>query len=293
MIKSMTAYAKAELNENQLNVVVEIKTLNSRYLDYQIRVPHGYSQMEDKIKECVTKRISRGRIEIRLYVTDTSEESCAYEVNLPKARAYHQALKTMALTLELGGEIPLNLFTGAQGLITPAEVTVDLEGRWAVIERCVEKCLTELDKMRQTEGDYLKNDFSDRLVFIESAVTRIEKETTDLVSQYQKRLAERVKNLTDGLVELDLARIAQEAALLADRSDISEEIVRARSHVIQFRSIMDSDEPGGRKLNFLLQEFNREFNTMGSKIGNAGIAHLIVDVKSELERLREQVQNME
>lgn len=293
MIKSMTAYAKAENMENNLNVVVEIKTVNSRVLDYQIRVPHGYGPMEDKIKEVVSRRLSRGRIEIRLFVTDTSEESCAYDVNLPKAKAYHKAIETLAEALGIGAELPISLFAGAQSLITPAEVTVDNEGKWAAIEHCIDKCLTELEKMRQTEGDYLKNDFAERLAFIESAVVRIEGECTDLVPQYQKKLAERIKNLTDGIVELDLARIAQEAAILADRSDISEEIVRAKSHIIQFRNIMDDVEPGGRKLNFLLQEFNREFNTMGSKIGHASISHLIVDVKSELERLREQVQNVE
>lgn len=293
MIKSMTAYAKAENTENQLNVVVEIRTVNSRVLDYQIRVPHGYGPMEDKIKDVVSRRLSRGRIEIRLFVTDTSEESCAYDVNLPKAKAYHKAIATLAETLGIGAELPIGLFAGAQSLITPAEVTVDNEGKWVAIEHCIDKCLTELEKMRQTEGDYLKNDFEERLAFIESAVGRIEGECTDLVPQYQKKLAERIKNLTDGIVELDQARIAQEAAILADRSDISEEIVRARSHIIQFRNIMDGVEPGGRKLNFLLQEFNREFNTMGSKIGHASISHLIVDVKSELERLREQVQNVE
>lgn len=294
MIKSMTAYAKSEVTDNTLSVGVEIRTLNSRGLDYQIRVPHGYGPMEDKIKECVSRKISRGRIEIRLFVNDTSEESASYDVNIPKAKAYFQAVLTLAESLGLSPrELTLNHFTSAQGLITPSEVTVDNESRWNVIERCIDQCLTELERMRQTEGDYLKQDFIRRLSFIESAVERIETECTDLVPTYQKKLAERIKNLTDGIVELDQARIAQEAALLADRSDISEEIVRAKSHVIQFRTIMDSGEPGGRKLNFLLQEFNREFNTMGSKVGHAGISHLIVDVKSELERLREQIQNIE
>lgn len=293
MIKSMTAYAKAELTENSLDVMVEMRTLNSRILDYQIRVPHGYGPMEDKIKECVARRISRGRIEIRLFVTDTSEESCAYEVNLPKARAYHRALADLSGALGLDAGLPVNLFTGTQGLISPAEVTVDLESRWALIERCMDDCLTRLDEMRQVEGDYLKKDFGERLAFIEKAVDRISAECTELLPQYQKKLADRIRNLTDGIVELDQGRIAQEAAILADRSDISEEIVRARSHVIQFRNIMDGAEAGGRKLNFLLQEFNREFNTMGSKVGHASISHLIVDVKSELERLREQVQNVE
>jgi uncharacterized protein (TIGR00255 family) len=293
MIKSMTAFAKTEISENQLNVGVEIRTLNSRYLDYQIRVPHGYGPVEDKIKECVSRRIVRGRLEIRLFINDASEDACTYEVNIPKAKAYHQAVLSMGGALGLTSDIPITLFTGAQGLIAPSETSVDMDERWPVIERCIENCLAELDRMRQAEGDYLKKDFSDRLSYIESALSRIESESIDLVPQYQKKLAERIKSLTEGIVELDPARIAQEAAILADRSDITEEITRAKSHVIQFKAIMNGPEPGGRKLNFLLQEFNREFNTMGSKIGNAGISHLIVDVKSELERLREQVQNIE
>ncbi len=293
MIKSMTAYAKTEITDSSLTVGVEIRTVNSRFLDCQIRVPHGYGPLEDKIKECVARRLGRGRVELRLFVTDMSEESCAYEVNFPKARAYHKALAAMAADLGLGSEIPLSLFTGSQGMISPAEVTVDQESRWQVIERCIDQCLTELDTMRQAEGDYLKNDFLTRLSDIEKALDRVETECADLVPQYQKKLMERISALTGGMVELDQARIAQEAAVLADRSDITEEITRARSHILQFRNIVDSPEPGGRKLNFLLQEFNREFNTMGSKVGHASVAHVIVDVKSELERLREQVQNVE
>ena len=293
MIKSMTAYAKAEITEKQLTVIVEIKTLNSRYLDYQIRVPHGYSLIEEKIKECVSKKISRGRLEIKLFIDDASEETCVYQVNLAKAKAYHDALTSMSHSLGITADIPLGLLTGAQGLITPGESATDYDGNWLVIERCLNEALDDLNQMRQVEGDYLKKDFTERLDFIESVIVRIETDSTDLVPLYQKRLADRIKTLTAGIVELDQARIAQEAALLADRSDISEEIVRAKSHVIQFRSIMDSPEAAGRKLNFLLQEFNREFNTMGSKTTHAAVSHLIVDVKSELERLREQVQNIE
>ena len=170
---------------------------------------------------------------------------------------------------------------------------MDMERVWNVVGECLECALDDLDAMRSREGDYLKKDFLERLNFVEQAIEKIKADSGDLLPQYQKRLVERVKTLCDGVAQVDEARIAQEAAILADKSDISEEIVRASSHVIQFRSIMDSPEAAGRKLNFLLQEFNREFNTMGSKVGHAGVSHLIVDVKSELERLREQVQNVE
>jgi uncharacterized protein (TIGR00255 family) len=293
MIKSMTAFAKAEVTEGNLTVSVEIRTVNSRYLDCVIRVPHGYQGMEDKIKEWVGKTLSRGRVELRLFVSDTSGDSVAYDVNLPKARAYCQALDTLKADLGLQGDITLAQITGVQGLIAAADVAVDMEHHGSVIERCVNQALLELDAMRTVEGDYLKKDFNARLAFIEDAIETIRRDSSDLVAIYQKRLLDRIKALCEGISEVDQGRIAQEAALLADRSDISEEIVRAGSHVIQFRTIMDSEEAAGRKLNFLLQEFNREFNTMGSKVGQARVAHLIVDVKSELERLREQVQNIE
>jgi uncharacterized protein (TIGR00255 family) len=150
-----------------------------------------------------------------------------------------------------------------------------------------------LDRMRVKEGDFIGQDLLLRLEVIERGIDHIEKNVADLVPIYRDRLLARVETLTQGIVEIDQSRIVQEASILADRSDISEEIVRARSHVQQFRDIMASDAPAGRKLNFLLQEFNREFNTMGAKVGQADLAHVIVDIKSEIEKLREQVQNIE
>ena len=147
--------------------------------------------------------------------------------------------------------------------------------------------------MRKKEGDFISDDMNKRLDHIENSVATIEKDANNLVPIYQERLKERITSLTRGLVEIDPARIAQEAAFLADRSDITEEITRAQSHLAQFRTIMQSDEPAGRKLNFLLQEFNREFNTMSAKVGNAALSHIIVNVKAEIEKLREQVQNVE
>lgn len=293
MIKSMTAYAKAEKIRDNLSVSLEIRTVNSRYLDCMIRLPHGYQTLEEKIKESVSRKVSRGRVDIRVNVNDASEESVAFDVNKAKASAYHEALGVLQKTFGLNDPISLPQLSSVQGVITPADVPVDMDRIWAVMGECLDEALDNLDAMRTQEGDYLKKDFLDRLDFVEQAIEKIRADSSDLLPQYQKRLVERVKTLCDGVAQIDEARIAQEAAILADKSDISEEIVRASSHVVQFRSIVDSSEAAGRKLNFLLQEFNREFNTMGSKVGHAGVSHLIVDVKSELERLREQVQNVE
>jgi uncharacterized protein (TIGR00255 family) len=157
----------------------------------------------------------------------------------------------------------------------------------------LENLLADFDAMKNAEGHALESDLASRLAFIEDCINRIEEESSGVPGYYQERLRERINALTNGVVEIDPARIAQESALLADRSDISEEIVRARSHLNQFRQIMKASAPSGRPLNFLLQEFNREFNTMGSKAAKALISHLVVSAKTELERLREQIQNIE
>ncbi len=160
-------------------------------------------------------------------------------------------------------------------------------------KECLSRALIDLETMRTKEGDFIADDLQARLDFIETCLIKIKTDSSNLINQYQERLKERIAALTQETVELDPGRLAQEAAYLADRSDISEEVVRAESHVKQFRHIMGSEEPGGRKLNFLLQELHREFNTIGSKIGQAETSHRVVDVKAELEKIREQIQNVE
>ncbi len=292
MIKSMTAFARAEtLDENQ-SISAEIRSYNSRHLDISLKLPHGYQTIEAKVKSLVAETAARGRVEIRIHIHDTSEEANVYEVNAPKARAYHKALLEMNQMLGLDQKISADTLLSA-GVIQAVENEKDMDKLWPQVKSCLVDALSDLDAMRKKEGDHMAADFNSRLDFIEKTMTEIEKDSDKLPLLYKERLVERIAALTGGVVEIDPSRIAQEAAILADRSDISEEIVRAKSHVKQFRQIMASKAPAGRKLNFLLQEFNREFNTMGSKTGKADIAHMIVAVKSELEKLREQVQNIE
>jgi uncharacterized protein (TIGR00255 family) len=293
MIKSMTAYAVGQDTRDDISIALEIRSYNSRYLDVVLRLPHRYNCLEEKIKGVISKMISRGRIEIKLKISDSSDDSYAFEVNKPKAQAYYDAVLQLRDTLNIDAQIPLDLVTGAEGVIKPAETKDDTEKLWPHLRDCMVNAMESLDLMRKQEGDFMAKDFATRIDYIEKTLDRIEKGSSGLLSQYQEKLKERISALTRGLVEIDPGRIAQEAAILADKSDIAEEIVRSRSHIKQFRTIMDSKEPGGRKLNFLLQEFNREFNTMGSKTGNADVSHMVVDLKSELEKIREQVQNVE
>ena len=193
----------------------------------------------------------------------------------------------------LQNDVTVDHLLSVGGMIRPVDMVDDSDRVWQTVKVCLTRALEDLETMRCKEGDFIADDLSARLDFIETCLTEIENNSANLIERYQERLMERITLLTRETVEIDAARLAQEAAFLADRSDISEEIVRAKSHIEQFRHIMHSKEPGGRKLNFLLQELHREFNTMGSKIGDAETAHKVVEVKAELEKLREQIQNVE
>ncbi len=289
----MTAFARLEKIKDKPTITIEIRSYNSRHLDIALRIPHGCLPLEDKIKGLVSERIVRGRIEIAVQIRENSDETYGFEINEATAAAYHKALVQLKERFNIGTEISLDLLAGASGIIKPAELERDMETLWRIIKDGMIEALNDLDEMRAKEGSFIGRDFSNRLDYIEQCIDQIEKNTGDLLLYYQDRLKERIAVLTNGIIEIDSGRIAQEAALLADKIDISEEIVRAQSHIKQFREIMSSDEPGGRKLNFLLQEFNREFNTMGAKAASVNVSHIIVEVKSELEKLREQVQNVE
>jgi uncharacterized protein (TIGR00255 family) len=293
MIKSMTAFAAAENSTDKLTVSTEIRSYNSRYLDIALRVPSGYMALEGKLKDLISARVIRGRIEVKIQIESNLAESGGFEIDQSRARSYLSALKRLKDEFGIEDEISLELILSPGGIIKPAESSPDSEAVWPPVEDCLCRALEELDRMRKREGDFIARDFSQRLEHIEAYLDQLKKASSSLPALYQERLKERIASLTEGIVEIDPARIAQEAAILADRSDISEEMLRSASHLKQFRQMMDSDEAGGRKLIFLLQELHREFNTMGSKVGSADAAHSIIEVKSELEKIREQLQNVE
>ena len=293
MIKSMTAYATAEHSIDTFAVSTEMRAYNSRYLDIVLRIPSGYLSLEEKIKELITGRVMRGRLEVKMQIETDTAESDGFEIDESKARAFYSALKQMRDEFNVNSEISLENLLHAGGIIKPVEAPKDTDAVFPAIRTCINQALEALNSMRTREGDFIARDLSERLAHIENQLAQIRSDSIGLVGVYQQRLRERISQLTQDIVELDTGRITQEAAILADRSDISEEIVRAESHLKQFHHMVASNEPCGRKLNFLLQELHREFNTMGSKVGNAEISHIIIDVKSELEKIREQVQNVE
>lgn len=293
MIKSMTAFATVEKTVDELAVTVDIRSYNSRHIDIFLRVPPAYKSLEDKIKSLISNRVARGRVEVRVQIDDRADEAAGLEIDYVRATGVMAAFKELKSEFNLKNDITLDMLVGAGGIFKPVEKLPNEDVLWTVVKDCTLLALDDLEAMRKKEGDFIAEDIGRRLDFINDCLKQIKKGSKDLLIQYQERLKERISLLTQNMVELDLARVAQEAAFLADRSDISEEIVRAASHFNQFNLIMNAVEPAGRKLNFLLQELNREFNTMGSKIGNAEMAHLVIDVKSELEKIREQIQNVE
>ena len=293
MINSMTGYAADEVLAGDITVAVDIRAYNSRHLDIVLRLPSAYLALEEKIKGLIARRIVRGRLEVKVHIKDESAEAVAFEIDWARAEAMHAAMILLKDKLGLKDDISVDHLLNAGGMIKPVENNNDFDNTWSVLKACLSRTLDDLATMRRQEGNFIAQDLKGRLKFIEACLNDIKNGSADLVGRYQERLTERITALTRETVELDPGRLAQEAAYLADRSDISEEIVRAASHVQQFRQIMQSKEPGGRKLNFLLQELHREFNTIGSKIGHADTAHKVVDVKAELEKIREQIQNVE
>jgi uncharacterized protein (TIGR00255 family) len=289
----MTAYARKEIGTEDLTVSVEARGYNSRHLDLSLRLPHGYQALEERIKKQVAAAVTRGRVEMNIQIVYKAEDACTYEVDLPKAKAYLSAAEALRQALGLSDSVRLEQILAVGGMLRPAEVTRDPDQFWPQVSACLADALADLDAMRIREGAFMEQDFDQRLSEIKVRLDQIKTIAQQLPAVYRDRLKERLAVLTEGVVELDPERIVQEAAILAEKSDISEEIVRAESHLQQFRALMAGEEAAGRKLNFLLQELNREFNTMGAKTSKFEAAHRIVEVKAELEKIREQVQNVE
>ena len=271
----------------------QMSTSDSRHLDIAFYGPESCQAFEEDIKKVIAKTHDRGRIEIKLFIQDDAKDLELFEVDDAKVISYYQALKKIKEDLNLSGNISMADILSARNVIIPSKKELDLKNLWKAIGMSIESASINLDLMRKEEGKNLYSDLTARIDYIEKNLKEIEKAAAKIPPLYKQRLMERISYLTSDAEGLDPVRISQEAAILADKGDVSEEIVRLYSHIKQFREILDSDDSEGRKLNFLIQEFNREFNTIGSKAGNASLSHMVVDLKSELEKIREQVQNIE
>ncbi|MCK5687124.1 YicC family protein [bacterium] len=293
MIKSMTAFAQVSNSKDAITVNVTIRSYNSRHLDMVLYCPESCQEFEDSIKKIVAKTHDRGRVEIRLSVSDSAKDFDLFEVDEAKATSYFKALNKMKKDFNFSCDVSIDNLLTARNIIVPVKKEQDSTKLWKAIEPCIENASMSLDVMRREEGENLNKDLTARVEYIESKIKFVEKEAEKIPMIYQQKLMDKISKLISEVEGLDTVRIAQEAAIISDKSDVSEEIVRIYSHIKLFRDCLDSDIPQGRKLNFLIQEFNREFNTIGSKAGSAQLSHIVVDLKSELEKIREQVQNIE
>jgi uncharacterized protein (TIGR00255 family) len=292
-MKSMTGYGKAMVAGDDFSVSVDLKTVNNRFLDIHLRVGAELASLEPGIKKRITSRLTRGRVDVTISLERTAQ--MVYELNRPLIAGYVNALKQLQQDFQIGGELDINVLARIPGALQPARDGID-ERIVSALNNAVDQALDELEKMREQEGEALKAELRERVKKIETLVPVIEASAAGLAEAYRIRLQKRIGELLNRggqVVEVDPARLAQEVAYLADRSDVSEEMVRLRSHLTQFQEALNASGEAGKMLDFLLQELNREANTTLSKSTDLAIKEAGLAIKAEVEKLREQVQNVE
>lgn len=289
----MTGFGRAECQEGDYTYQAEIRSVNNRFIEINTRLPKGYVDLEQPLKKLIKAYCSRGSISLTISLGNSNEGSGEWDVkpNLPLAIQYVDALKQIQDSLGIESEIDLKSVVGLRDIIKIEPLTLDPAKKDLILNITTE-VLTSLKKMRVEEGENLQRDLAKRIAAIENHAAEIESRHPEVIKEYQEKLNERIKTLNEG-VGLDETRLAQEAALLADRSDVTEEMTRLKSHLNQFRNFFNANEPIGRKLEFITQEINREVNTTGSKSSDIIISNRVIEMKSELEKIREQVQNIE
>ena len=293
MLISMTGFGRAECQDGDYSYKAEIRSVNNRFIDVTTRLPKPFMDMELSLKKLIKSNCARGSINIIVVIDNSNDSSGEWEIkpNITLANQYVRALQEIQSSMGLDGKIPLQQIVGLRDVIKIEPVSID-PAKENLILNMVESAITSLQKMREEEGLYLQKDLAKRIDNIEKHAVQIEKRQPEVIQEYKIRLKEKIKLLNDG-IDIDDSRLAQETAILADRCDITEEITRLSSHLNQFRKLFKSTEPIGRKLEFITQEINREVNTMGSKSNDIQMANLVIEMKSSLEKIREQIQNVE
>lgn len=288
----MTGYGRGEAHTGAGACVVEIRSLNHRYFEIAVKTPRGFAAIENRIRETVRSRFARGRFDVYVGVDFGGASTRQLVVDLPLARQLHLALAELGRALQLRPVQDASTLLELREIVRVEEHERDAEDSWPAIQEALESSLANLEQMRITEGEALGQDILQRIHTIEQGLTHIKSRIPTTMVEYKQRLEERINRLF-GNLEIDPGRLAQEVVFYAERSDVTEEMTRLNTHLIEFTKLLTATEPVGRKLDFLLQEMNREINTTSSKSSDAAIAMLVVDIKSELEKIREQAQNIE
>jgi uncharacterized protein (TIGR00255 family) len=292
-MKSMTGFGRGEARRDGVTWAVECASVNRKQLEVAVSLPRELAELEGNVRNLVAAGVSRGRVNVTVRSESPADTSSnAVHVDHGLAQQYYQALHGLAVKLEIPAEVSLHDLMRLPGVVGLQQAETSAEQAWPLIEEAAAAALRQMNQMRETEGTHLREEMEARMSRIESLLTSIRERAATVPEAQRRLLRQRLEDA--GLpLPLDDERLVKEIALFADRTDISEELSRAASHVKQFRSYLVSAEPVGRSLDFLMQEFFREFNTMGSKCNNAEIAHHVVSAKTELEKIREQAQNVE
>ncbi len=294
MIKSMTGFGRCEAEINGREITVEIKSVNHRYFEFSCRTPRGYGFLDDKLKSYVNSRVSRGKIDMFVTIGANDEAPSEVTVNHQLVSGYINAMKEISDTYGVENDVTVVSLSRFPDVFTVHKPAEDEEQITNDVLSVAKTALDSFISMRETEGEKMKADILSRANTILSIVGEIEERSPQTVAEYEERLLERIKQtLEDYEVEIDEQRVLTEVAVFSDKVAVAEETVRLRSHFEQLNKFLEYDEPVGRKIDFIIQEMNREANTIGSKVQDAVLAHKVVDIKSEIEKIREQVQNIE
>lgn len=294
MIRSMTGFGRGEADDGLRNFTVEIKSVNHRYNDTLVKMPKHIGYLEESVKRKVRDVIKRGRVEVYINLEYVGESDVEVDVDLPLARSYKKAIDLLCEEIGLNSNITVDLFVRFPDILKTKKREEDEDQVWICLSNAVDMALNNLINMRIEEGKELCKNIEAKLYNINQIVKEIEKRAPLIVVEYKEKLWNRIKELLDEKYEIDENKLANEVAFYADKSSIDEEIVRLYSHINQFIDTLKSDEETvGRKLDFLVQEMNREVNTIGSKVGDITVTNYVVELKSEIEKIREQIQNIE
>lgn len=292
MVRSMTGFGRAKNQINGFDVTVEIKSVNHRYFEFSLRIPRSYNFLEEKIKNFLSQKISRGKVEVSILIDDLNQNSTVVEINREYADAYIKALADLSKEYKIKNDLKVSTLALNSEMFKVRRVAVEDEVIESAIMPVLEEAVENFIAMRSVEGERLLKDVTSRTENILSKVEFVEARSPETVTAYKEKITQKIKEmLSDNTV--DEQRVLTEVAIFADKVAVAEETVRLRSHIKQFNALLLSDEAVGRKLDFIVQEMNREANTIGSKAQDIEIAHTVVDIKSEIEKIREQIQNME
>ena len=292
MIKSMTGYGRGQQIIDGREITVEIKSVNHRYFEFSARVPRAYGYLEEKLKSFVQGKVSRGKVDVGVTIFNIEGKDAQIEVNQSIAVGYIDALRKANETIGLTDDLALSQLIRLPDIFNVIKTTEDEEVIWNLVKIVAEEALNNFVSMRETEGQKMKEDIKSRLSYISELVAKVEKRSPMVTEAYRERLYNKISEILNDK-KIDEQRILTEAAIFSEKTAVDEETVRLKSHIHQFTELLDAKESVGRKLDFLIQEFNRESNTIGSKAQDVEITRIVVELKSEIEKIREQIQNIE